>query len=225
MFLYCSYHSGEAIEDVVNGNKESLPVLNIPFKANNRFEKSLESYMPIAPRPNQIYSYVPPSSTESSPSSSQEGEVVLPSGDSVYVTSPLSGPSHVKSEYNRNVENSSPPVRDKPNPETSAKLKEVLKRSKRGCKISEPPDKKIKLEKYESVDHEQVDKSVTKLSKQVLILKKQKLKRDLEKLDMEKEKIKLETEKIRIETETAKLNKEKALAELLVVKQKFSAFL
>ena len=226
--MFFSYQSEEPSEEAVNGSRETLPVLNIPFKANNRFQKSLESYVPIAPRPNQTYSsLMGQSSNDSKPRSSQEGEVVFPSGDSVFVTSPIPVSSQSKTDQNRHLDNTTA-VKDKPNPETSAKLKEVmLKRSNQVNSVSEsgPPDKKIKLEKSSHVCPVFSDESVTKLYKQVLILKKQTLKSNLKKIELEKEKLKLETEKLKIEKETAKINKDKVLTEFVATKQKLSAFL
>ena len=111
---------------------------------------------------------------------------------------------------------------DKPNPETSAKLRQaMLKRANStNCSYnSDPPSKRTKLIKTCRCSLFS-DQSVTKLYKQVLILKKQTLKQTLEKQDLEKEKLKLETEKLKLETEAAKINRDKALMEMTAMKQK-----
>ena len=158
---------------------------------------------------------------------SHDEEVVFPSGESVFVTSPVSLSSQSNIEENCK-DSSKGPEKDKdmPNSETFSKLKEVmLKRASSVNSSSGPPLKKPKLVNTAHLCPVNGDESINQLYKQVLIMKKKALKRKLEKLDLEKEKLKVETEKLRLEKETAKIYKNKCFTELVILKQKCSALL
>ena len=206
----------------------TVPVLNIPFKANNRFQtESLDSYASLAPRSNQIYSV---SNQESAPvpvintsksakiSDYEYGEMVFPSGESVYINpalQPRSSQTSTQISTNQNNHginsNGREYERSKPNPDTSAKLRQaMLKRTNSGT--SSNNGQSTKRPKFENMCHcpHFSDESVAKLYKQVLILKKRTLKQKFEKQELEKEKLKLETEKLKIETEKLKQEAETA---------------
>ena len=197
-------------------------MLNIPFKANNRFQKSLESYASLAPRSNQIYSLsnqasptLPLNNTvkSSKPSDYDYEELAFPSGDSVYINSVLPSASSqaftpVSMDQNNIAMNNNGHVHDgdKPHPQTSAKLRHAMLKRTNSVKYSPDscePNKRAKLETACHCPH--FSESVTKLYKQVLLLKKRTLKQKFEKQELEKEKLKLETEKLKIETEKLKL--------------------
>ena len=203
-------------------------MLNIPFKANNRFQKSLESYASLAPRSNQIYSLsnqasptLPPNNTVKSSKLSDYDyeELAFPSGDSVYINSVLPSASSqaftpVSMDQNTLAMNSNGHVHDgdKPNPETSAKLRQAMLKRTNSVKYSPDscePNKRAKLETACHCPHFS-DESVTKLYKQVLLLKKRTLRQKFEKQELEKQKLKLEAEKLKIETEKLKLEAEAA---------------
>lgn len=235
--------SEETTEETHSSARQTaVPVLNIPFKANNRFQQSLESYVPVTPRANQIYSSLSNQTSPTLVTSNQtkrsrprecpDHEFVFPSGDSVCVTSTQSGQTETITDQNQN--NNFTPARDKPNSDTSAKLRKAMLKRVNSVNSSSDSGQSNKKTKLEKTCHCPVfsDKLVTKLYKQVLILKKRTLRQNLEKIDLEKErtkletdKLRLETEKLKLETETAKMNKEKVTMELATVKQTFSALL